>query len=100
MAGGLEAVLPELTTPAVPLLVMWPPSRRGDPRVAAFVAVMKALFARAVDDERRRSRGAHEDRRARTGADGRRPSGAMRITVAAAALALACRALAEPEPPR
>ncbi len=50
VAAGLEPVLPELTQPAVPLLVMWPPSRQGDPRVAAFVAVVKALFKRTLGD--------------------------------------------------
>lgn len=50
IAAGLEAVLPQLTRPAVPLLVMWPPSRRGDPRVRGFVEVVKGLFARELGD--------------------------------------------------
>jgi DNA-binding transcriptional LysR family regulator len=50
IAAGLEPVLPQLTVPAVPLLVMWPPSRQGDPRVRVFVDVVKGLFARDLGD--------------------------------------------------
>lgn len=43
-ATGLRQVLPEVRSDPVHLIAMWPPSRRGDPRIRAFVDAARQIF--------------------------------------------------------
>jgi DNA-binding transcriptional LysR family regulator len=43
-AVGLRQVLPHIQSDPVPLIAMWPPSRRGDPRIRAFVESARQVF--------------------------------------------------------
>ena len=43
-AHGLRQVLPEYTSKPVQLIAMWPPSRRGDPRIRTFVDAARKVF--------------------------------------------------------
>jgi DNA-binding transcriptional LysR family regulator len=42
---GLRAILPELSSSAVPFVAMWAPSRQGDPRVEQLVALLRRRWA-------------------------------------------------------
>ncbi|MEW6761439.1 MAG: LysR family transcriptional regulator [Pseudomonadota bacterium] len=48
-SGALEAVLPELPPPELPVSVLYPQSRQLSPRVRVFVDWLKSIFGQATD---------------------------------------------------